>query len=227
MRLLLVEDNPRLQSLLAEALSSGGFGTDMVSTVADLHSSTAATDYDLIVLDLGLPDGDGLDAIRKLRANQISTPILIITARGSVDERVKGLDAGADDYLTKPFNNAELLARVRALLRRPPGVIGPTIQVGNTSINLANLEVTCEGKSVDLRFSERRLLLRLMRRVGSLVPKGALETSLSELGKDMTPNAIEALVSRSRRALADAGSDIVIETVRGVGYTLKERDKAK
>ena len=225
MRLLLVEDNPRLQSLLAEALNSAGFGLDIVSTVADLHASAGATDYDLIVLDLGLPDGDGLDAIRQLRSNQVSTPILIITARGSIDERVKGLDAGADDYLTKPFNNAELLARVRALLRRPPDVIGPLIEVGNTCINVANLEAMCEGRAIDLRFSERRLLLRLMRRPGALVPKGALETSLSEFGRDVSANAIEALVSRTRKALADAGSDILIETVRGVGYTLKDKNK--
>ncbi|MBS0244422.1 MAG: response regulator [Proteobacteria bacterium] len=225
MRLLLVEDNPRLQSLLTEALNGAGYGVDMVSTVADLYASTAATAYDLIVLDLGLPDGDGLQAIRKLRTDGLATPILIITARGSIDERVVGLDAGADDYLTKPFNNNEFLARVRALLRRPQSVLGPVIEVGNTSMNLGNLEVTCSGKPVDLRFSERRLLLLMMRRARSLIPKSMLETSLSEFGRDISANAIEALVSRARRTLAEAGSDIVIETVRGVGYILKEKSQ--
>ncbi len=225
MRLLLVEDNPRLQGLLSEALGSAGFGVDAVGTVTDLIAHSATTIYDLVVVDLGLPDGDGLQAIKKLRADGLSTPILIITARGSVDERVKGLDAGADDYLTKPFNNAELLARVRALLRRPPEVMATVIQVGNTSINPATLEVLCEEKPVELRFSERRLLLRLMRRAGSLVQKGALESSLSELGKDLSSNAVEALVSRARKALGDAGSDVVIETVRGIGYTLKGKNR--
>lgn len=225
MRLLLVEDNPRLQTLLSEALNTAGFGLDIVSTISDLYASASATAYDMIVLDLGLPDGDGLEAVRKLRTDGLSTPILIITARGSIDERVVGLDAGADDYLTKPFNNNEFLARVRALLRRPQSVLGPIIEVGNTSMNIGNLEVTCVGKPVDLRFSERRLLLLMMRRARSLIPKSMLETSLSEFGRDISSNAIEALVSRTRRTLSEAGSDIVIETVRGVGYILKEKSQ--
>lgn len=223
MRLLLVEDNPRLQVLLVETLNGAGYGLDAVGSVADLFASAAVVEYDLVIVDLGLPDGDGLVAIRRLRAEGRTMPILVITARGSIDDRVSGLDAGADDYLTKPFNNAELLARVRALLRRPAGVIGPLIEVGNTSINLTNLEVLCRGVPVELRFSERRLLMLLMRRVGALVPKSALESSLSEHGRDVSANAIEALVSRARRTLAEAGSDIVIETVRGVGYKVEER----
>jgi DNA-binding response OmpR family regulator len=225
MRLLLVEDNVRLQQLLAEALNGAGYSLDCAGTVADLFASAAVIDYDLVIVDLGLPDGDGLTAIRRLRAEGHGMPILVITARGSIDDRVSGLDAGADDYLTKPFNNAELLARVRALLRRPVDVIGPVVAVGNTSIDLKSLEVLCQGRPVDLRFSERRLLMLLMRRAGSLVQKTALETSLSEHGRDVSANAIEALVSRTRRTLADAGSDVAIETVRGVGYVLKERGR--
>ena len=223
MRLLLVEDNPRLQSLLGETLNSAGYGLDAVGTIADFHSSAAVTKYDLIVVDLGLPDGDALTAIRALRSQGLATPILVITARGSIDERVAGLDAGADDYMTKPFNNAEFLARVRALLRRPADVIGPLIKIGNTTVNVTNLEVVCNGVSVDLRLSERRLVILLMRRIGNLVPKGVIETSLSEFGRDVSANAVEALVSRARKALAEVDSDIQIETVRGVGYTLKDR----
>lgn len=225
MRLLLAEDNARLQTLLAEALNSAGYGVDLVRTVVDLHACAAATAYDLIIVDLGLPDGDGLDAIKQLRVSGLSTPILVVTARGTVDERVVGLDAGADDYMAKPFNNAEFLARVRALLRRPQPVLGPMIELGNTAINVGNLEVLCCGKPLDLRFSERRLLLSMMRRSKSLIPKSMLESSLSELGRDISANAIEALVSRTRRALADAGSDVVIETVRGIGYILKEKPR--
>ncbi len=223
MRLLLVEDNPRLQSLLAEALNSAGFGVDVAQTVAEFESHAASSKYDLMIVDLGLPDGDGLTAIKHFRSKGQSTPILVITARGTIDERVTGLDAGADDYMTKPFNNAEFLARVRALLRRPAEVIGPVLEIGNTTVNTTNLEVRCNGEPVDLRLSERRLLMLLMRRPGALVPKTALETSLSEFGRDVSANAIEALVSRARRTLAEVGSDIQIETVRGIGYTVKDK----
>lgn len=223
MRLLLAEDNLRLQALLTQALNAAGFGLDAVGTVADLEVCAQSTAYDLIIIDLGLPDGDGLEALTALRAKGISTPVLVITARGTVDERVRGLDAGADDYLPKPFNNAEFLARVRALLRRPSDVIGPLIEVGNTSINVGTLEVACAGQTVELRLSERRLLALLMRRAGTLVPKSTLESSLSEFGRDVSSNAIEALVSRTRRTLADAGSNVMIETVRGVGYMLKDK----
>jgi len=223
MRLLLAEDNLRLQGLLTQALNAAGFGLDAVGTVADLQECLRSTAYDLIIIDLGLPDGDGLEALMGLRARGVATPVLVITARGTVDERVRGLDAGADDYLPKPFNNAEFLARVRALLRRPSDVIGPLIEVGNTSINVGNLEVVCGGQAVDLRLSERRLLALLMRRAGTLVPKSTLESSLSEFGRDVSSNAIEALVSRARRTLADAGSNVSIETVRGVGYILKDK----
>ena len=119
MRILLVEDSPRLLELLAETMRASGYGVDTAGTVADLMASAAAIRYDLVIVDLGLPDGDGLDAIRILRSQGNAVPILIITARGSIDARVVGLDSGADDYLIKPFNHAELLARVRALLRRP------------------------------------------------------------------------------------------------------------
>lgn len=223
MRLLLAEDNLRLQALLTQALNAAGFGLDAVGTVADLEVCAQSTAYDLIIIDLGLPDGDGLEALTALRTKGISTPVLVITARGTVDERVRGLDAGADDYLPKPFNNAEFLARVRALLRRPSDVIGPLIEVGNTSINVGTLEVACAGQTVELRLSERRLLALLMRRAGTLVPKSTLESSLSEFGRDVSSNAIEALVSRTRRTLADAGSNVMIETVRGVGYMLKDK----
>src|SRR4029077_8148794 len=155
MRLLLVEDSERLQELLSESLKSAGYMLDVVATVADLFSSVAAASYDLLIIDLGLPDGDGLAAIRSLGASGISRPILIITARGSIDDRISGLDAGADDYLTKPFNHAELLARVRALLRRPSDLQGPLLRRGRTEFDQAKDEVRCSGHLVQLRLSER------------------------------------------------------------------------
>jgi len=223
-RLLLAEDSERLQELLSESLKQAGYMLDVVATAAELFSSVAATKYDLLIIDLGLPDGDGLSAIRDLRATGMSVPILIITARGSIDDRIVGLDSGADDYLIKPFNHAELLARIRALLRRPSELQGPVLRRGRTEFDQAKDEVRCSGRSIQLRLSERRLLSELMRRSGAVVAKSAIEGTLSQSSRDLSPNAVEALISRLRKALSDAGSGIVIETVRGVGYRLTEED---
>jgi two-component system response regulator TctD len=221
---LLAEDSERLQELLSESLKQAGYMLDVVATAAELHSSVAATKYDLLIIDLGLPDGDGLSAIRELRATGMPVPILIITARGSIDDRIVGLDSGADDYLIKPFNHAELLARIRALLRRPSELQGPVLRRGRTEFDQAKDEVRCSGRSIQLRLSERRLLAALMRRSGAVVAKSAIEGTLSQFSRDLSPNAVEALVSRLRKALSDAESGIVIETVRGVGYRLTEED---
>ena len=220
MHILLVEDNLRLQELIEQALRDAGYRVDLATTVAELLAAAASVQYDLLIVDLMLPDGDGLDAIRALRARRSSVPILIMTARGSIDDRVRGLDAGADDYLIKPIHQAELLAHVRALLRRPSEVMGPILRTGNTEFDEAMAEVRCSGKPVRLRLRERRLLALLMRRSGFLVSKNMIEEALSEFGREMSANAIEALISRIRRSLSDARSDVVIETVRGVGYRL-------
>jgi two-component system OmpR family response regulator len=221
MRLLLVEDSVRLQELLSDALNRAGYGLDAVGTVAELLTAAASIRYDLFIIDLGLPDGDGLDAIRSLRKMGLTAPILIVTARGSVEDRVGGLDSGADDYLIKPFNHAELLARVRALMRRPFELQAPVLRAGKTELDEAKAQVLCSGKPVELRLSERRLLSVLMRRSGSVVAKSVIEEALSEFGRELSANAVEALVSRVRKALGEADSGIVIETVRGVGYQLR------
>ena len=222
MHLLLVEDNLRLQELIEQALRGAGYRVDLATTVAELLAAAASVQYDLLIVDLMLPDGDGLDAIRTLRARRSSVPILIMTARGSIDDRVRGLDAGADDYLIKPIHQAELLAHVRALLRRPAEVMGPILRTGNTEFDEAIAEVRCAGKPVRLRLRERRLLALLMRRSGFLVSKNMIEEALSEFGREISANAIEALISRIRRSLSDARSNVVIETVRGVGYRFTE-----
>ena len=221
MRLLLVEDSLRLQELLADPLRRAGYGLDAVGTVAELLSSVAVVQYDLIIVDLGLPDGDGLSAIRSLRSLGHATPILIITARGSVEDRVIGLDSGADNYLIKPFNHAELLARVRALLRRPSELQGPVLKFGGVELDEARGEVSCSGKPIELRLSERRLLAVLMRRSGSVVAKSTIEDALSEIGRELSANAVEVLVSRLRKALSEGSTGVTIETVRGIGYRLR------
>jgi DNA-binding response OmpR family regulator len=226
MRLLLVEDSVRLQELLGDALNRAGYGLDAVGTVAELLTAAASIRYDLIIIDLGLPDGDGLDAIRTLRKMGLTVPILIITARGSIEQRVDGLDSGADDYLTKPFNHAELLARVRALMRRPSELQAPVLRAGKTELDEAAARVVCSGTPIELRLSERRLLAVLMRRTGSVVAKSVIEEALSEFGRELSANAVEALVSRVRKALGEADSGVAIDTVRGVGYQLRvENDK--
>jgi DNA-binding response OmpR family regulator len=220
-RLILAEDSQRLQELLAEALQRAGHCLDIVTTADALLAGVQTASYDLIIVDLGLPDGEGLDAIRTMRAAGISSPILIITARSGVDDRVAGLDSGADDYLVKPFNHAEFLARVRALLRRTPALQAQVLRRGNIELDQLNDELRCSGQLVDLRLSERRLLAVLMRRNG-VVAKASLEEMLGGFGRERSSNAIEVLVSRLRKVLDDHPSGITIETVRGVGYRLRE-----
>jgi two-component system OmpR family response regulator len=225
MRVLLIEDSVRLQEALAESLRDAGYLLDVGLSVADFEASARTTNYDLIVLDLGLPDGDGLAMLRRLRSDGMRTPVLVITARGTVDDRIGGLDSGADDYLIKPFNHDELLARIRAVRRRSPELREPVVKVGNTVLDDTTGEISTDHGTVQLRPSERRLITLLMRKHGKLLPKGTLEEALSELGRERSANAVEILVSRSRKALADAGANVTIETVRGLGYILRKPEK--
>jgi two-component system OmpR family response regulator len=219
-RLLLVEHAKRVQELLSETLENAGYRLDIVGSIADLQTSVTAVRYDLVVIDPWLPDGDGLSAIRALRASHFAPPILIIAARASVEDRVKGLDSGADDHLTRPLNSAELLARIRALLRRPYELRPPTLRKGRIELDPSNYEVHCQGQPLDLRPAERRLLTHLMQGHGRIVLKSALEDALSHSGRDISANALEALVSRLRKALRKADSGLLIDTIRGVGYRL-------
>jgi len=220
MRLLLVEDSARLRELLSESLRGADYPLDIVGTASEFRAAIGLTDYDLLIVDLGLPDGDGLALIRQAREAGSTTPVLVITARATVDDRVAGLDGGADDYLVKPFNHTELLARVRALLRRPRALREPTLQVGNLVYSERTGEILVEGKLLDLRPSERRLLALLIGRAGRVVPKADIEEGLSGSGRELSPNAVETVISRLRKATDEGRAGIVIETVRGIGYML-------
>ncbi len=222
MRLLLVEDSVRLQQLVGDALRDAGYAIDVVSSVADCQAAEAGVAYDLFIVDLGLPDGDGLDIIRMLHGKKRRAPVLVMTARSTVQDRVAGLDSGADDYLSKPFHHRELLARVRALLRRTDRVIGPTLEIGAVTLDLSTGEARVGGKQFNLRPRERQLLEILMRREGHVVPKTAIEAALSEFGREITPNAVELLVSRLRKALEAEDAHVQLQTFRGLGYLLKE-----
>jgi len=222
MRMLLLEDNARLQAVVSDSLRTNEYLVDAVGTAAAFRSAVAVVRYDLFIIDLGLPDGDGLVLIRELRSGGCEAPILVITAQAAIDARVSGLEGGADDYLVKPFHQAEFLARIRALLRRPCSLRTRVIEAGSLSVDSETGEARVNGQVLDLRLRERRLLILLMRRTGSVVAKSVIEAALSDFEHTLSGNAIEVIVYRLRKALDDKASRVTIETVRGVGYVLKE-----
>lgn len=220
MRLLLIEDNARLAGLIRDGLRLQGFAIDWFETVDKAELAMKVANYDLLLLDLGLPDGDGLDLVRTVRRRKDATPILVLTARGGLDDRVLGLDAGADDYLVKPFQIPELAARCRALLRRPGASLGTLLVAGNVVLDTAARSVDVAGLSVDATPREIDLLEVLLRRVGHVVAKTSLENTLYAMEAEVTPNALEATVSRLRKRMTLAEADVKIRTVHGVGYAL-------
>ena len=220
MRLLLIEDHARLGELVLTGLVAEGFVVDWARSMAEAFEARDASAYDLILLDLGLPDGDGLDLVRRLRRARDATPILILTARGGLGDRIVGLDLGADDYLVKPFEMAELMARCRALLRRPGACLGVILEWGNVALDTAGRSLTVGGLSVATPPRELALLESLMRRAGQVVSRSGLEQQLYSLDAEVTPNALEVSVSRLRRRLAGARADVVLKTAHGVGYAL-------
>jgi DNA-binding response OmpR family regulator len=222
MRLLLVEDSVRLRELLTERVHDAGWRLDAVATAAEAEAATRSVAYDLALLDLGLPDRDGIALIRELRKRGFAAPILVITARGAVDDRVAALDSGADDYLVKPFNHTELLARCRALLRRRSSAVVELFEVAGISFDPALGIVRIAGKALSIAPRERSVLELLLRNAGRVVAKEQIEVALSEFGGEISTNAVELAVSRLRRRLAPSQSGVAIETIRGVGYLLRE-----
>jgi len=222
MRLLLVEDSVRLRKLLTERVHDAGWRLDAVATAAEAEAATRSIAYDLALLDLGLPDRDGIALIRELRKRGFAAPILVITARGAVDDRVAALDSGADDYLVKPFNHTELLARCRALLRRRSSAVVELFEVAGISFDPALGIVRIAGEALSIAPRERSVLELLLRNAGRVVAKEQIEVALSEFGGEISTNAVELAVSRLRRRLAPSQSGVAIETIRGVGYLLRE-----
>ncbi|HZS81398.1 MAG TPA: response regulator [Stellaceae bacterium] len=220
MRLLLVEDEPELSALIRNALERAGFAVDLVPDLAEADDHLALAGYDAIVLDLALPDGDGLSLLRRLRAGGSNTPVLVLTARDGPDDRVAGLDSGADDYLVKPFHMPELVARIRALLRRPGAVLGVTLSLGNLLLDTTTRQVRVDGLDIRLSVRETALLELLLRRQRHVVPREILEQNLYSFGAELGSNAMEVLVHRLRRKLAEANATLRVHTVRGVGYLL-------
>ncbi len=222
MRLLLIEDETSLLDLIQRNLARAGFTVDAVGTVELARTALSTSRYDALVLDLGLPDEDGLVILQELRARRDTTPVLILTARDEVEDRVTGLNSGADDYLLKPFAMPELVARLKALLRRPSGALGVVLETGNIRFDTAGREVTVGGKPLALTAREMTLLENLLRRSGRVVPKRHLEERVYGFDDDVTPNSLEVLLHRLRRKLASGGFSGEIHTIRGVGYMLAD-----
>jgi DNA-binding response OmpR family regulator len=222
MRLLIVEDELRIAEILKKALGRAGFVADTVALRADAQAALAVNSYDAAVLDLGLPDGDGLGLLKELHTGGNRVPILVLTARDSVEDRVCGLDAGADDYLTKPFAMSELIARIKALLRRPGGALGTILKAGNVRFDTIGRDVRVGGTSLPLPRRETALLEHLMRRLDRVVPKSVLEERLYGLDDELESNAIPVHIHHLRHKLVDGGATAEIHTVRGVGYLLAE-----
>ena len=220
MRFLVVEDNDELSKLLRKSLRSAGFDADAVTTAAEALALFKSTPYSAVILDLGLPDDDGLVVLRTLRNAQNSTPVIILTARDGVRDRVVGLAAGADDYLVKPFAIEELVARLEAILRRPGQLLGRLLVLGNLVFDSASRELLIDGEPRMLPAREVAVLEILLRRSGRVVPKQAVEDQIFGLSADVGSNAVEVYIHRLRKSLQDFGSNAVIHTIRGIGYLI-------
>ncbi|MDA0306109.1 MAG: response regulator transcription factor [Proteobacteria bacterium] len=224
MRLLFIEDHDRFAKFVKDGLEKEGFTVDDVATASAGQAALSTVKYDAIILDLGLPDADGLSVLHSLREEGDETPVLILTARDGIDDRVKGLNSGGDDYLLKPFAMEELVARIRALLRRPGGVLGLVITAGNVSFDTTAREVQVDERTISIPRRELGVLEQLMRRNGRVVPKDVLEDNIYGFGKEVSSNSIEVHVSRLRKRLSVAGANISVHTLRGVGYLLSEEN---
>jgi len=222
-RALVVEDEPKVAEALRRGLRNEGFEVSLSNTVEGALLQLADEAFDVILLDLMLPDGDGVDLLTTLRSRHVETPVLVLTARDSVEDRIAGLDCGADDYLVKPFAFEELLARVRALLRRPSLGEPIRLSVADLEMDLATRQVTRRGHAIDLTGREFDLLNCLMRHEGRIVSRGMLAQRLwRDTARSTTlDNVIDVHMARVRRKIDVAGATKLIHTVRGVGFTLR------
>ncbi|MGN6825875.1 response regulator transcription factor [Paucibacter sp. M5-1] len=221
MRILLVEDEPEFAAALRGALERERCVVDHVNQLALAREACLSNAYDLVLLDRSLPDGDGLSLVSAVRAAIPGLPIIVLTARGEVADRVGGLDDGADDYLVKPFALEELFARIRAVRRRPMELGLETIQVGALVLDIANDEVSVAGVRINLARREQRVLATLVKRRGRTVLRESLEQGVYGFDDAVQSNTLDSHISRLRRKLMAAGAGVEIHAIRGVGYLLK------
>ncbi|GLS46836.1 response regulator [Methylobacterium brachythecii] len=225
MRILVVDDNAACASCFGETLREAGFVVDVSANLAEADDSVSVATYDAILVDRMLPDGDGLDWIRSQRRGGGTVPMLIVSAeRDEVDHRIEGLNAGADDYMVKPVPLDELVARVRAVLRRPPAILNPVLQAGNVEFDPSNREVLVDGKALRMPRRETCIFEMLIRRVGKTVTKSLLEEGLYSFEDEVSANAIEVGIYRLRGHLMGSSATVSVRTVRGTGYVLEPHD---
>ncbi|MBU1306078.1 MAG: response regulator transcription factor [Alphaproteobacteria bacterium] len=218
MRILLIEDDQVLGAAIRDHIAADGHGVDWMQRLDDAGAALDSVAYQLVLLDLNLPDGRGLDLLRRLRAQGNTVPVIISTAQDQIAVRIEGLNAGADDYLVKPFDLSEMSARLAAVARRYGGNPAPEVSFGPISVNTATKAVSVNGKSVTLTSREWAVLERLISRPGAIVTKSEIEDSLYAFGAEIESNAVEVYVSRLRKKL---GKDSVT-TLRGLGYQVQK-----
>jgi DNA-binding response OmpR family regulator len=220
--ILLVEDDPAIAQNANECLTQEGYA---VKIAANRRLASAAADhsrFDLIVLDLGLPDGDGVELLKRWRSGDRAVPVIVVTARGGLEDRIRGLDAGADDYIAKPFEMRELSARVRAVLRRPGGALGQILTLGNIELDTVRRQLRVGGHRENAPRRELAILEILMRNTGMVVDRDAVMRAAYAADEHASQNALEANISRLRQRLELATASAEIHTIRGVGYLLRE-----
>jgi len=221
-RVLVVEDSARLRTYVSKGLRQAGYAVDVADDGEEGLWMAETIDYDVVVLDLMLPKLDGLSILERLRSQGNRTHILILTAKDTVEDRVSGLDSGADDYLVKPFAMEELIARVQALARRSYGVKNPRINVGDLTVDTSRRVVTCDGRPVDLKPREYALLEYLLMRQGEVVSRTEIEHRIYDERAEPMSNVVDSAVCLLRKKLDSAGSRSLIQTRRGMGYIIQE-----
>jgi DNA-binding response OmpR family regulator len=222
MRLLVVEDNEQLAELLTKGLQAAGYETDVLSTLEEASTVLRTTFYAAMILDLGLPDGDGLVLLREIRHLDNPIPVIVLTARGGLHDRVQGLRSGADDYLVKPFALEELLARLEAQLRRPGHLLGSSLRIANLEFDTRNRQASIDDQPQVLSARETAVLELLMRSKGRVVSKKQVEDHIFGHSGEVASNAIEVYVHRLRKQLSERGAKVQVHTIRGVGYLIAE-----
>lgn len=222
MRILVVEDDPKIASFVVKGLKQSGFAVDHFPDGDEAHTMAGAIPYDAAVVDIMLPGMDGLSLVQRLRRDGVKTPVIFLSAKAEVDDRVRGLQAGGDDYLTKPFAFSELLARVQALIRRATQTAEPTrLEVGDLTLDLMTRRVTRGGQTLELQPREFTLLAFLMRHAGRVVTKTMILEHVYDFSFDPQTNVVDVLVSRLRQKVDRDFPTKLIQTLRGVGYVLK------
>ena len=217
-RILVVEDNRTLADGLAAVLRVAGYAVDVVRDGVSADAVLTTETFDLVVLDLSLPEMDGLDVLSRMRARRNPSSVLVLTARGALDERVRGLDLGADDYMTKPFEVSELEARIRVLLRRQAGLHNSSIAFGNIELDTVSRTLSAFGQTLEIPARELSVLETLLRKAGKVVAKQSIIESLAAFDDDLSENAVEQYISRLRRRLAPYA--LTVRVARGLGYYL-------